>query len=225
MQFLREHINKLLTEVITNIDIKKSLFNKYLDIPKEEKEIESSSFSFIKFPVEKYGDKVISKLIDIIITENSISEKDFKRYDEAIKEAKNIILNNEYFIKIIDECCKTKKRHSYCAEIIFDKIPEESILISESKKAKTEFQKLENNKIPLTDEERKECFRKDAVWHYGYSINPINGKKEKKVCAVWKSKNKNGDITYITNTHRAYNTAKSLKSIINKYHNFIKGTS
>lgn len=98
----------------------------------------------------------------------------------------------------------------------------EKDLISE---AKTEFQKLEDNKVPLTDDERKECFRKDAVWGYGSSINPVTGKKEQKVCAVWKSKNKNGDITYITNTHRAYNTAKSLKSIINKYHNFIKGTA
>lgn len=91
--------------------------------------------------------------------------------------------------------------------------------------AKSKYKKLEDNKVPLTDEERKECFKQNAVWHYGYSINPVNGKKEKKVCAVWKSKDKNGDITYVTATHRAYNTAKSLQAIINKYHNFIKGTA
>jgi len=88
-----------------------------------------------------------------------------------------------------------------------------------------EYEKLEKNKVPLTDDERKEVFKKDAVWSYGSSIDPNTGKKVKKVSAVWKSKDKKGNVTYITNTHRAYNTAKSLKAIINKYHNFIKGTS
>jgi len=82
---------------------------------------------------------------------------------------------------------------------------------------KSEFEKLKDNKIPLTDEDRDFVFKKKAVWHNG-----VNGKEES---AVWKSKNKNGDITYVTNTHRAYNTAKSLDAIINKFHNFIKGTA
>lgn len=89
----------------------------------------------------------------------------------------------------------------------------------------SKYKKLEDNKIPLTDEERKECFRQDAVWHFGHSINPINGKKEKKICAIWKSKDKNGKFTYVTATHRAYQTRKSLQAAINIYHNFIKGTA
>jgi len=117
--------------------------------------------------------------------------------------------------------------------IVFDnsqikQIPEESTInepLTEAK-GKSEFQKLEDNKVPLTDEERKEVFKKDAVWHYASSIDPNTGKKVQKVSAVWKSKHpKTGDITYITHTHRAYNTAKSLNAIINKYHNFIKGTA
>lgn len=91
--------------------------------------------------------------------------------------------------------------------------------------AKSEYEILKKNKVPLTDEERKEVFKKDAVWHYGYSKDPNTGKKVKKVSAVWKSKDKDGKITYITNTHRAWNRANSLKAIINKYHNFIKGTA
>jgi len=89
----------------------------------------------------------------------------------------------------------------------------ENILLED----KGQYKKLEKNKVPLTDEERKEVFAKDAVWHHGPN--------EEKTPAVWKSKDKDGKITYITMTHRAYNIAKSLKAIINKYHNFIKGTS
>jgi len=90
---------------------------------------------------------------------------------------------------------------------------------------KSEYDALKKNKVPLTDEERKEVFAKDAVWHYASSKDPNTGRKVNKVSAVWKSKNKDGKITYITNTHRAYNTATTLKAIINKYHDFIKGTA
>lgn len=83
--------------------------------------------------------------------------------------------------------------------------------------SKSEMEKLKNNKVPLTDEERAEVMKKKAVWHHG-----PNGAESP---AVWKSKDKDGKFTYVTNTHRAYNTAKSLNAIINKYHNFIKGTA
>jgi hypothetical protein len=85
-------------------------------------------------------------------------------------------------------------------------------------KAKSEFEKLEDNKVPLTAEERKKVMDADAVWHHG-----PNGKESP---AVWKSKNpKTGKITYVTHTHRAYNTAPTLKGAIGKYHSFIKGTA
>lgn len=90
-----------------------------------------------------------------------------------------------------------------------------------------EFKQLKKNKIPLTDEERKEVFKKDAVWHNsGLSINPVNGKKEQKQSAIWKSKNpKTGKITFVSHTHRAYNTSSTLDGIIKKYHDFIKTTA
>lgn len=84
-------------------------------------------------------------------------------------------------------------------------------------KAKNEFQKLEKNKKPLTDDEHTECIKKRAVWHHGQ-----NGGETP---AVWKSVDKDGKTTYITNTHRAYNTAPTLKGAIDRYHKFIKGTS
>ena len=84
-------------------------------------------------------------------------------------------------------------------------------------KAQSEFQKLEKNKVALEDEERAEVMKSKAVWHHGPggAASP----------AVWKSVNKDGKSTYVTNTHRAYNTAPSLKAAIGRYHKFIKGTA
>lgn len=82
---------------------------------------------------------------------------------------------------------------------------------------KSEFDTLMNNKVKLTDEERDEVMSKKAVWHHG--------NQDEETSAVWKSKKKDGSFVYITHTHRAYNTASTLKGAINRYHKFIKGTA
>lgn len=80
------------------------------------------------------------------------------------------------------------------------------------------YQKLEKNKVDLEPEERKLVMDRKAVWHHGPNGGPTP--------AVWKSVDpKTGKTTYITNTHRAMNTAPSLKGAIGKYHRFIKGTA
>jgi hypothetical protein len=85
---------------------------------------------------------------------------------------------------------------------------------------KSKFQKLKDNKIPLTPEERSECMKRKAVWHFGID------RKRKPTPAVWKSINpKTNEVTYITNTHRAYNTAPTLKGAIGRFHKFIKSTA
>ena len=58
---------------------------------------------------------------------------------------------------------------------------------------------------------------KKAVWHRG------PGGQESP--AVWKSVDKNGKTTYVTHTHRVYNTARTLKGAIGRYHRFIKSTA
>ncbi len=81
----------------------------------------------------------------------------------------------------------------------------------------SEFENLKKNKVPLSDEERKECLKSKAIWHHG--------KNGEATPAVWKSVDKNNKSTYITNTHRAWNKASSLTGAIKRYHDFIKGTA
>lgn len=83
-------------------------------------------------------------------------------------------------------------------------------------KAKNEFQILKDNKKPLSNEEHKEVMDGKAIWHH-------NGGKPSP--AVWKSIDKNGKVIYVTNTHRAFNTASTLKGAIERYHKFIKSTA
>lgn len=82
---------------------------------------------------------------------------------------------------------------------------------------KGDFKKLQKNKVDLTPEERKEVMDRKAIWHFSPNRSPTP--------AVWKSVDKNGKVTYVTNTHRAYNTAPTLKGAIGRYHKFIKGTA
>ena len=75
---------------------------------------------------------------------------------------------------------------------------------------------LKKHKKPLTSQELDTVLKAEAVWHHG-----PNGAA---TSAIWKSV-KNNKTTYVTNTHRAYNTASTLKGAISRYHKFIKGTA
>lgn len=78
---------------------------------------------------------------------------------------------------------------------------------------KSEFAALKKYKRLLTDEERAEVEKAKAVWNNGD-------------LAVWKSVcPKTTKTTYVSHTHRAYDTAPTLKGAIRKFHTFIKGTA
>lgn len=79
------------------------------------------------------------------------------------------------------------------------------------------YKTLKSNQVPLTKEERELVMSRKAIWHHGPNGEPSP--------AVWKSIDKNGNITFITNTHRAMNTAPTLKGAISRYHKFIKSTA
>lgn len=77
--------------------------------------------------------------------------------------------------------------------------------------AKTREQKLKDNKVKLTDEERAEIITKGATWRDGKP-------------GIWKSVDKNGNIHYCSNTHRAMAVSTTLKAAIKKFP-FIKSTA
>jgi hypothetical protein len=79
------------------------------------------------------------------------------------------------------------------AEAMFNKLAKPS-----------EFSSLKKNKVALSSEERDEVMKRKAIWHHGPNGEPSP--------AVWKSINPmTKKVTYVTNTHRAYNTASTLK--------------
>lgn len=80
-----------------------------------------------------------------------------------------------------------------------------------------DFKSLKKRKVPLTKEEREECLKKKAVWNFSHLDKPTP--------AVWHSKDSKGKDVYVTNTHRAFNTAPTLAGAIDRYHKFIKGTA
>jgi hypothetical protein len=79
------------------------------------------------------------------------------------------------------------------------------------------FADLKAGKVELADDERAEVMRKKAVWHFSHH-------KGKASAAVWKSI-VDGKTYFVTNTHRAYNVAPTVKGAINRYHAFIKSTA
>ena len=85
-------------------------------------------------------------------------------------------------------------------------------------------------RIELTKDELDQVFKRKAVWHHG--------PKGEETSAVWKAFDmdkasklihgmpKEGPpFIYVTNTHRAFNTAPSLKGAISRFHKFIKSTA
>lgn len=86
-----------------------------------------------------------------------------------------------------------------------------------SKKRKSSFQVLKENRKPLNKTERSEVMKRGAVWHQGKNGAPSP--------AIWKSENSKGDTVFVTNTHRDYGKAPTLKGAINKFHRGIKQTA
>jgi hypothetical protein len=171
-----------------------------------------------------YKDEVMCEILEIMMRENQISEKDFSMIDETafcLQEWVND--NHEDFNALVSEYENNDERQQYCAENAYSKYFRKNNILADqggdlmNEAKKSEFEKLKDNKVPLTDEERDKVMDAEAVWHHG-----PNGKPSP---AVWKSVNEKGKVTFVTHTHRAYNTAKTLKGAISRFHKFIKETA
>ncbi len=86
-----------------------------------------------------------------------------------------------------------------------------------------EFVALRLNQVSLTAEERAVCLERKAVWHFYHGT--VNHRSSTVTPAVWKSNWPRGEVTYVANTHRAYDTAPTLEGAIRRFHDFIKGTA
>ncbi len=89
--------------------------------------------------------------------------------------------------------------------------------ILEENKKRYDWKFLKKNKLPLSDEERKEAMSRGAVWHFSHH-------KGKPSCAIWKAKTKSGEIVYGCNTHRATAIKPTFKAALNAF-KFIKTTA
>lgn len=145
----------------------------------------------------RYSDDIESYTNDDV---EIISEEQFNSFKEMAKAydldlrpvTDNYVINN----------LKSKKSSN------FEKKAMEKIA-----KKKSQFQKLRDNEVPLTPEERAIVKARKAEWSGGDS-------------AVWKSVHpETGEVTYVTHTHRAYNTAPTLKGAVGRFHSFIKSTA
>ncbi len=69
-----------------------------------------------------YKELVSRSLLDIIMREKGISEKDFNRVDNLIKNIKDYFNNNDKIDNIIKNFEEKESRTEYCAEFIYDNI-------------------------------------------------------------------------------------------------------
>lgn len=175
----------------------------------------------LNIPVSQYKTRVKDSLVHTITRDKGISEKSFSEYDHIISDVANFFKINEEANSLIIEFEKNESRPEYVAEKIYEELYRN--YLNEAKKKKNPkkrntFKNLQDNKVALTKEERAEVMKKKAVWYFSPGNKPSP--------AVWKSKHpKTGKITYVTHTHRAYNTAPTLKGAIGRFHDFIKSTS
>lgn len=151
---------------------------------------------------ECYVEEVRGHLMQIIMEERGVSEKSFSQVDEIIEESKKIMMK-EAAKAIVDECLMEEQRAKLAAERIYSKI-EYIDMLNEGKSEKTERQKLRDNQVKLTDEERAEVITKGAVWTDGTP-------------GIWKSVDKNGNVQYCSNTHRAMAVSTTLAAAIKKF--------
>lgn len=201
------NIKKLIREAIDEIG--ETYVDQYGDLREKVK----NKFGWIS-PKETFESRVKSFLSDIIMEEHGISEKNFTGVDQAIREVRRFFEHSERARALLDELKSKDVRHRYAAEVLYNQWGDLNELHDDDGLAnmnEESSKKLKDNKVKLTDEERAEVIVKGATWDDGTP-------------GVWKSKDKNGNVQYCSNTHRAMAVSTTLAAAIKKFPD-IKSTS
>lgn len=187
-KLIKEEIQKLFEQDTVELKSKSDKGNRYFDMLKTAEFQHYDSPKGELSPFYK-GEEDRKRLV------SKLSDADKKTYRE--------------WLKTTEGQASIEKFAEFCT------VNDDTKLVNEAKKSR--FERLKDNKIPLTDEERKKVMDAEAVWHFSPGNKPTP--------AVWKSKNSAGKITYVTNTHRAYQDRPTLKGAISIFHSFIKSTA
>lgn len=151
---------------------------------------------------EALQQRLRDNLSDIIATENKVSEKSFKQYDQIIENVKNVCENNKDIYLLANKFYNKNKRLEYCAEKIYDKyfkIPKEKVInemldqedvkgkVERSKKLKSE---IKEKILPLIVNGQTE-YKNGRVFRLKFNI-------QKYGCSLGADKN-----GFFVHTHRA----------------------
>lgn len=82
--------------------------------------IDEGMGNVFKYKPPTYKERVYNNLLHLMMEEQEISEKDFKRTDDLIDKLKTFFKENERVDNVINEFEEEKRRPTYCAEFIYD---------------------------------------------------------------------------------------------------------
>ncbi len=182
----------------------------YIDQFGDVREVTKNSFGW-NMPKETFESRVKSHLVDIIMEENQISEKNFNGVEQAQREVRRFFEHSDTARAALSELKEQHVRYKYAAESIYrqwgtlNKLHDDDGLASRlNEENKSKESKLKDNKVKLTDEERTKIITSGATWDDGKP-------------GIWKSVDDKGVVHYCSNTHRAMAVSTTLDAAIKKF--------
>lgn len=196
---LRSLVKKVITESLRDDDV---------DQFGDKRELVKNYAGWTSFK-ETFTSRVKSLIVDIFMEEDGISEKDHTAVSQTIRDVRWFFKYSKKARALLAELEQQDVRPRYAAEVIFRRWGElnefrEDDGIVNMMEAKTERQKLRDDQVKLTDDERAEVIVKGAVWTDGTP-------------GIWKSVDKNGNVQYCSNTHRAMAVSPTLAQAIKEF--------
>jgi len=133
--------------------------------------------------------------------EQMAAMKEARVYFEAMRDGKQA-QNPSQAAKVVINHVLSKMRSLSSQQL--QGLAQTGMNINTVNEAKTDRQKLRDDQVKLTDEERAEVITKGATWDDGLP-------------GIWKSVDKKGNVQYCSNTHRAMAVSTTLAAAIKKF--------